>query len=98
MTRARALEAGGQLREAIQTAQPHAERLPEAFVTGNLNLVIGRCALALGDQGSPGSRWSAWRSAATSTAGCSWDRQASLAAWGMALKSGDSRVVRFAER
>jgi len=29
--------------------RPHAERLPDAFVTGSLNLVIARCALALGD-------------------------------------------------
>ena len=50
-TRARTLEACGQLREAIEIAQPHAERLPEAFVTGTLNLVVGRCALALGDEG-----------------------------------------------
>jgi tetratricopeptide (TPR) repeat protein len=97
-TRARTLEASGQHREAIQIAQPHAERLPEAFVTGNLNLVLGRCALALGDQGL--ARIAVER-VALSGDKHGWvfpDRQASLQLWGMALKSGDSRVVRFAEK
>ncbi len=97
-TRARTLEACGQLREAIQIAQTHAERLPDAFVTGNLNLVLGRCALASGDQGL--ARIAVER-AALSGDKHGWvfpDRQASAGLWAMALKSGDSRVVRFAEK
>jgi len=97
-TRARTLEACGQLRDAIQIAQAHAERLPDAFVTGNLNLVLGRCALASGDQGL--ARIAVER-AALSGDKHGWvfpDRQASAGLWGMAMKSGDSRVVRFAEK
>jgi hypothetical protein len=97
-TRARTLEACGQLREAIQIAQTHAERLPDAFVTGNLNLVLGRCALASSD---PGLARIAVERAALSGDKHGWvfpDRQASAGLWAMALKSGDSRVVRFAEK
>jgi tetratricopeptide (TPR) repeat protein len=97
-TRARTLEACGQHREAIQACQPHAERLPDAFVSGNLNLVLGRCALALGDQGA--ARIAVER-AALSGDRHGWvfpDRGASGLLWGMALKSGDSRVVRYAEK
>ena len=47
-TRARTLEAFGQPREAIDESLPHTQRLPDAFVTGSLNLVVGRCALARG--------------------------------------------------
>ena len=97
-TRARTLEACGQLREAMQACLPHAERLPEAFVSGNLNLVLGRCALALGDQGM--ARMAIER-AALSGDKHGWvfpDRNASGTLWAMALKSGDSRVVRFAEK
>jgi tetratricopeptide (TPR) repeat protein len=97
-TRARTLEACGQPREAFEHALPHGESLPEAFVTGSLNLVVGRCALALGDAGT--ARASVER-AALSGERHGWvfpDRQASLALWQLALKSGDSRVVRYAER
>jgi tetratricopeptide (TPR) repeat protein len=97
-TRARTLEAAGKHREAIQAAQPHAERLADAFVTGNLNLVLGRCALALGDLGL--ARIAVER-AALSGDKHGWvfpDREASAALWAMAMKSGDSRVVRFAEK
>jgi hypothetical protein len=97
-TRARTLEASGKHREAIQIAQPHSERLADAFVTGNLNLVLGRCALALGDQGL--ARIAVER-AALSGDKHGWvfpDREASAPLWAMALKSGDSRVVRFAEK
>jgi tetratricopeptide (TPR) repeat protein len=97
-TRARTLEACGQLREAMQACLPHAERLPEAFVSGNLNLVLGRCALALGDQGM--ARMAIERTALSGDKH-GWvfpDRNASGTLWAMALKSGDSRVVRFAEK
>ena len=49
-TRARTLESCGQVREALEHAQTYAEKLPEAFVTGSLNLVVGRCALGTGDE------------------------------------------------
>jgi hypothetical protein len=97
-TRARTLEACGQLREALDDAQTHAEKLQEAFVTGSLNLVVGRCALALGDE--PTARMAVERTALSGERH-GWvfpDRQASLQLWQLALRSGDSRVVRYAER
>jgi len=97
-TRARTLESCGQTREALDHAASHAEKLPEAFVTGSLNLVVGRCALALGDE--PAARAAVER-AALSGEKHGWvfpDRQASMTLWQAALKSGDSRVVRYAER
>jgi len=97
-TRARTLEACGHLREALEHASAHAEKLPEAFVTGSLNLVVGRCALAMDDEGTARS---AVERAALSGERHGWvfpDRQPSLALWQLALRSGDSRVVRYAER
>ncbi len=97
-TRARTLECCGQPREAIDEAIVHAQRLPEAFVTGSLNLVVGRCALAIGDE--PAARLAVER-AALSGDRHGWvfpDREVSLPLWQLALKSGDSRVVRYAER
>jgi tetratricopeptide (TPR) repeat protein len=97
-TRARCLEACGELRAAIDESVPHAQELPEAFVTGSLNLVIGRCALALGDEAQ--ARLAVER-AALSGDRHGWvfpDREVSLPLWELALKSGDSRVVRYAER
>ncbi|MDB5220955.1 MAG: hypothetical protein JWO86_8882 [Myxococcaceae bacterium] len=97
-TRARTLEACGSPAEALETSLAHAERLPDAFVTGSLNLVIARCALAIGDAET--ARVAAER-AALSGDRHGWvlpDRQPSIALWQMALKSGDSRVVRYAEK
>jgi tetratricopeptide (TPR) repeat protein len=97
-TRARTLEACGQPREAIDDALVNAQRLPEAFVTGSLNLVVGRCALAIGDEAA--ARLAVER-AALSGDRHGWvfpDREVSLPLWQLALKSGDSRVVRYAER
>ena len=97
-TRARTLESGGKHKEAIQIAQPQTERLTDAYVTGYLNLVVGRCSLALGD---PGLARIAVERAALSGDKHGWvfpDRDASAALWAMAMKSGDSRVVRFAEK
>ncbi len=97
-TRARTLEACGSPREALDAAISHAERLPDAFVTGSLNLVIARSALSLGDQET--ARVAVER-AALSGDRHGWvfpDRQASATLWQMALKSGDSRVVRYAEK
>jgi tetratricopeptide (TPR) repeat protein len=97
-TRARTMEASGQLREALDHALAHTEFLPEAFVTGSLNLVAGRCALTLGDEATARA---AIERAALSGDIHGWlfpDRRASLALWQLALRSGDSRVVRYAER
>jgi hypothetical protein len=97
-TRARTLEACGLVREALEHASRHAAELPEAFVTGSLNLVVGRCALAVGDEAT--ARVAVER-AALSGEKHGWvfpDRQSSLELWHLALKSGDSRVVRYAER
>jgi len=97
-TRSRTLEACGQHKEALDAALPHAERLPDAFVTGSLNLVIARCALSTSDQET--ARVAVER-AALSGDRHGWvfpDRQASATLWQMALKSGDSRVVRYAEK
>ncbi len=97
-TRARTLDAFGQPREAIDESLPHTQRLPDAFVTGSLNLVVGRCALAIGDGAL--ARLSVER-AALSGDKHGWvfpDREVSLPLWHLALTSGDSRVVRYAER
>jgi tetratricopeptide (TPR) repeat protein len=97
-TRARTLEACDQRREALDVALPHTERLPEAFVTGSLNLVVGRSALALGDETMARA---AVERAALSGDRHGWvfpERHASAAIWRLALRSGDSRVVRYAER
>jgi tetratricopeptide (TPR) repeat protein len=97
-TRARTLESCGQTREALDHASTHAEKLPDAFVTGSLNLVVGRCAVTHGDESTARA---AVERAALSGEKHGWvfpDRQASVALWQLALKSGDSRVVRYAER
>jgi tetratricopeptide (TPR) repeat protein len=97
-TRARTLEACAEPQEALDQASAHTEKLSEAFVTGSLNLVVGRCALALGDE--TGARAAVER-AALSGDKHGWvfpDRQASVGIWQLALRSGDSRVVRYAER
>jgi hypothetical protein len=97
-TRARTLEACGQPREALEHALGQAEKLPEAFVTGSLNLVVGRCALGVGDEVTARA---AVERAALSGDRHGWvfpDRQQSLPLWQHALRSGDSRVVRYAER
>lgn len=97
-TRARTLEASGEPREAIELAMPHVAQLPEAFVTGSLNLVVGRCALALGDEELARS---AVERAALAGDKHGWvfpDRQSSFALWELALRCGDSRVVRYAEQ
>ncbi len=97
-TRARALEACAEFREALDHAMVHVLKLPDAFVTGSLNLVVGRCALAVGDERA--ARMAVER-AALSGDRHGWvfpDREASLPLWQLALESGDSRVVRYAEQ
>lgn len=97
-TRARTLEACGLHKEALESTTPYLSRLPDAFVTGTLHLIAARCSLALGDEGQ--ARVFVER-AALSGDRHGWafpDRQASLPLWNMAMKAGDSRVVRYAEK
>ncbi len=97
-TRARTLEASGDLADAIQLATENVSVLPEAFVTGSLNLVAGRCALALGDEAAARA---AVERAALSGDRHGWvfpERAQSMALWELAVRSGDSRVVRYAEQ
>jgi tetratricopeptide (TPR) repeat protein len=97
-TRARTLEACGEFKEAVDAALPHAEAVADAFVSGTLNLTIARCALQLGDQET--ARVAVER-AALSGDRHGWifaDRQPTATLWQSAMKSGDSRVVRYAEK
>jgi tetratricopeptide (TPR) repeat protein len=97
-TRARVHEACGEHAEAVGCGLPFADKLPDAFVTGNLNLVVARASLALGDLEL--ARISTER-AALSGDRHGWvfpERTVSLPLWELALKSGDSRVVRYAEK
>lgn len=96
--RARTLECSGQVAQALALGLDHCEHLPEAFVTGVLGLVVGRCALALGDEAT--ARGAVERSALAGDRH-GWvfpDRRSSSSLWRIALQSGDSRVVRYAER
>ncbi len=96
--RARALECCGQVAQAFALARKYCEQLPEAFVTGVLNLIVGRCGLALDDDAAARE---AVERAALAGDRHGWvfpDRQLSSPLWQVALRSGDSRVVRYAER
>jgi len=96
--RARTLECYGQAAEALALARQHCKQLPEAFVTGYLFLIVGRCALAQGDETAARE---AVERAALAGHQHGWvfpERRESLALWRIALRSGDSRVVRYAER
>lgn len=98
VTRARTLEASNEPAGALEAALPHAEYLPDSFATGSLNLVIARCAQAVGDTDL--SR-TALERAALAGSRHGWvfpDREASAALWQEALRSGDSRIVRYAEK
>ncbi len=97
-TRARTLEAQGAFEAALEAGLSHAEDLPEAFVTGTLNLVLGRSALALGKLDVAKA---CVERAALSGEKHGWvfpERRASIALYQLAQKSGDSRVVKYAER
>ncbi len=96
--RARTLECCGQGPQALALARKQCEQLTEAFVTGVLGLVMGRCALALGDETR--ARQAVERVALAGERH-GWvfpDRKASSSLWHLATQSGDSRVVRYAER
>jgi tetratricopeptide (TPR) repeat protein len=96
--RARCLECCGQVAQALALARKHCEDLSDAFVTGALNLTVGRCALSLGNDSEARS---AVERAALAGDRNGWvfpDRRVSLSLWQMAIGSGDSRVVRYAER
>ena len=97
-TRARALESFGEAREALDQVLPHLAGASEAFAAGSLNLIAGRCFLAIGDETSARA---AVERAALSGEKHHWvfpERQGSRPLWELGLKSGDSRVVRYAER
>ena len=68
-------------------ALPSVEHLPDAFVTGSLNLVLARASLALGDTGTARA---AVERAALSGDRHGWifpDRAQSQQAWALARKS-----------
>ena len=69
-TRARALEACGSHREALLAALPSVGKLEDAFVTGTLNLVVGRSALALEDTAT--ARVAVERAALSGRTRCNW--------------------------
>jgi tetratricopeptide (TPR) repeat protein len=97
-TRARVLEASGELREALDQVLRLGPASPEAFVAGSLHVIAGRCFLGLGDEASART---AVERAALSGDKHGWvfpERRASSRLWELALRSGDSRVVRYAER
>jgi len=97
-TRARTLEACGAYANAIAEATPYVTQIPEAFATAALNVVVGRCALALGDFDTARA---AVERAALAGDRYGWalpERQTSAMLWHVALKGGDSRIVRYAER
>ncbi|MBK6691634.1 MAG: tetratricopeptide repeat protein [Myxococcales bacterium] len=97
-TRARVFEALGDREEAMRIADTYRHRLTDAFVTGSLNLVLGRVALASGDL--PRAR-AAVEQAALSGERRGWvfpEREGSRELWTEARKLGDSRIVRYAER
>ncbi|MBL8607921.1 MAG: hypothetical protein JNL38_11395 [Myxococcales bacterium] len=97
-TRARVHEACGEHADAVGCGLPFVDKLPDAFVTGTLNLVVARASHALGDHDL--ARISVER-AALSGDKHGWvfpERQASAELWELARRSGDSRVVRYAEK
>ncbi len=95
--RARVLEAAGMLREALDFATTRIDCLAEAFSTCALNLVLGRCAFALEDEGSARAAVERVALAADRHGWVFPDRALTKPLWELALKSGDSRVVRYAE-
>ncbi len=97
-TQARTLESAGHARDVLAVAALYAERVPDAYVTGVLNLVVGRAALGLGEIDVARS---AVERAALSGDEHGWiypERAATQPLWELGVKSGDSRVVRYAER
>lgn len=96
--RARVLEASGRLAEVVALARPLVGREEGSFAAGQLDLALARACLGLGDD--EGAREGVER-AAISGERHGWvfpDRAHSTPLWELALKSGDSRVVRYAEK
>ena len=85
------------LREALDFATTRIDCLAEAFSTCALNLVLGRCASALEDEGSARAAVERVALAADRHGWVFPDRALTKPLWELALKSGDSRVVRYAE-
>ncbi|MFO0678470.1 MAG: tetratricopeptide repeat protein [Polyangiaceae bacterium] len=97
-TRGRVLEACGAHDEALEIVLPHVATRPAALVTGSINLVAGRAALARGDEKL--ARECVERAALAGDK-YGWvfpERMVSVELWRIALKSGDSRIVRYAEK
>jgi tetratricopeptide (TPR) repeat protein len=97
-TRARTLEASGSFDAAIDLGLAHVENLPHAFVTGTLNLVVGRSALAVGKLDVAKA---CIERVCLSGERHGWvfpERRASRALYELGCRSHDSRVVRYAQR
>lgn len=98
VTKARVMEACGDVAQAMSIADTYRHRIPDAFVTGSLNLLLGRLALAGGDLIKARG---AVEQAALAGERRGWiypERDHSLELWTEARKLGDSRIVRYAER
>lgn len=97
-TKARVMEACGDTPQAMAIADTFRHRLPDAFVTGSLHLILGRVALANGDLTKARN---AVEQAALAGERRGWifpERDLSKDLWTEARKLGDSRIVRYAER
>lgn len=94
----RTMEASGETREALALLLPHVERYGDSYVSGVLNLVVGRCALAVGDEDTARRAIERVALAGDRRGWVFPDRAASAGLWALGIKSGDSRIVRYAER
>jgi len=97
-TKARVMEACGDTPAAMAIADTFRHRLPDAFVTGSLHLILGRVALGAGDLVKARN---AVEQAALAGERRGWvfpEREFSRDLWTEARKLGDSRIVRYAER
>ncbi len=94
----RTMEASGDPRDAMVLLLPHVERYPESYVSGMVNLVVGRAAFATGDEDTARRAVERVALAGDRRGWVFPDRAASSGLWELGLKSGDSRIVRYAER
>ncbi len=96
--RGRVLEACSDYAGAVALMMPAVDRLADSYMTGVLNLTLGRCALAIGDAAI--ARASVER-ASLNAERHGWvffDCATSEPLWRVALASGDSRLVRIANK